>query len=164
MPAGELHPFVLHFAVGLLLAAPFLDTAGLLFRREALLVAGRWNTLSGTVAAALSVATGLAAQAALGPHSAAGEALLHIHGALGWLLLAVWVPVAVWRAASSLPLPLRARTLYLTGSFIGAALVLSQAVLGGVLVYRHGVGLSAAARAEPVPHGEARIGVEKTVR
>lgn len=164
MPVGELHPFMLHFAVGLLLAAPLCDTAGLLLRREALLLAGRWNTLIGTGAAVFSVATGLAAQGALGKHSAAGEALLHIHGALGWLVVAVWVPVAVWRGASKLPLPTRARTLYLTGAFVGAALVLSETVLGGMLVYRHGVGLSAAARAEPVPHGDARIGVEKTVR
>src|SRR5207248_11545254 len=41
---AELHPFVLHFAVGLLVAAPACDAAGLLFHREGLLHASRWTT------------------------------------------------------------------------------------------------------------------------
>jgi len=141
---------VLHFAVGLLLIAPVFDVLGLVLRREALLLTGRWNTLIGSVAAVLSVLTGLTAEASLGPHSAAGEALLHIHKALGYVMLAAVVPVSFWRAASKHPLPLRARTIYLAGSFAAAAIVLAQAILGETLVYRHGVGLSAAARAEPV--------------
>src|SRR5437868_6797711 len=70
--------------------------------------------------------------------------------ALGYVMLTVVVPVSFWRAASKHPLPLRARTIYLAGSFAVAAIVLAQAILGETLVYRHGVGLSAAARAEPV--------------
>jgi uncharacterized membrane protein len=147
---GELHPFVLNFAVGMLLVAPACDVLGLVLRREALLLAGRWNTLIGAVAAVLAVLTGLTAEATLGPHSTAGEALLHIHKALGYVLLAFSLPVAGWRAASKLALPLRARTFYLAGSFAVAAVVLAQAVLGETLVYRHGVCLSAAARAVPL--------------
>ena len=145
MPAGELHPFVLHFAVGLLLIAPVCDVLGLMLRREALLFAGRWTTLLGTFAALLSVITGLGAEAALGPHSAAGEALLSLHKALGFVVLGVWVPVAIWRLFSKLALPLRARTLYLAGAFAGGVVLTVEAVLGTALVYRHGVGLSAGA-------------------
>ena len=155
--SGELHPVVLHFAVGLLLTAPICDVLGLVLRREPLLQAGKWMTLAGTVAAGLSLVTGLAAEAALGPHSAAGEALLHIHKALGIVLVAAWAPVAAWRALSKLPLPLRARTLYLAAAFSAAAILTVETVLGGTLVYRHGVGLSPAARAEPMaPSARAR--------
>jgi len=147
---GELHPFVIHFAVGLLLIAPICDVLGLFLRREALLYAGRWTTLLGVVAAALSIATGFGAEAALGPHSAAGEALLNLHRALSLVVFAVWLPVAVWRILSKLPLPLRGRTLYLAAAFTGGVLLTVQAALGNALVYRHGVGLSPAARAEPV--------------
>jgi uncharacterized membrane protein len=147
---GELHPFVLHFAVGLLLMAPLCDVLGLLLRREALLHAGRWNTLIGTLAAILALVTGLGAEAALGPHSAAGEALLHLHSALGIVTVVVWVPVAGWRLASKLALPVRLRTLYLAAAISGAAILTVETVLGGALVYRHGVGLSPAARAEPI--------------
>lgn len=164
MPVAELHPFVLHFAVALLLAAPVCDALGLLFRREALLQAGRWNTLLGAGAAGLAVATGLAAESALGPHSAAGDALLHLHKALGLLMVAAWLPIALWRGVSRLALPQRARTLYLTASFVGAALALGSALLGSALVYRHGVGLSASARAEPTPHSTTRIPMDKTAR
>jgi len=148
--SGELHPFVLHFAVGLLLMAPLCDVLGLLLRREALLYAGRWNTLFGTFAGVLALMSGLGAEAVLGPHSAAGDALLHLHKALGFVMIAVWVPIAGWRLASKLPLPLRARTLYLAAAISGAAILTVETVLGGALVYRHGVGLSPAARAEPV--------------
>ncbi len=154
MPA-ELHPFVLHFAVALLVAAPACDAAGLLLHREGLLHAGRWNTLIGTVAAGLSVLTGLAAQAELGPHSAAGAALLNLHSALGYVVLALWVPAALWRAFSKLALPVRLRTLYLVLAFAGAAACIADALLGAALVYRHGVGLSPAARAQPLPRAPA---------
>jgi uncharacterized membrane protein len=148
--AGELHPFLVHFAVGLLLIAPAADVFGLLLRREALLYTGRWTTLLGTGFSLLAIASGWGADAALGAHSAAGEALLRLHGALGYVATGIWVPVAVWRAASKLALPLRARTLYLAASFAAASVLIAETVLGGALVYRHGVGLSPAARAEPV--------------
>lgn len=150
MLAGELHPFVVHFAVGLLLIAPAVDVFGLLLRREALLYTGRWTTLLGTGFALLAVASGWGDEARLGAHSAAGEALLHLHEVLGYVAAAIWLPIAGWRLASKLALPLRARTLYLSASFAAAAVLTAETVLGGALVYRHGVGLSPAARAEPV--------------
>lgn len=150
MPTGELHPFVLHFAVGLLLVAPLCDVAGLALRRESLLYAGRWTTLIGTFAALLSALTGLGAEATLGPHSTAGEALLHLHEVLGYVVVGVWLLVSLWRALSKLPLPLRARTFYLAFAFAGGVVVIAEAALGTAMVYRHGVGLSPSARAEPV--------------
>jgi uncharacterized membrane protein len=156
MPGGELHPFLVHFAVGLLLIAPIVDVFGLILRREALLYTGRWTTLLGTGFALLAVASGWGAEAGLTAHSAAGEALLHLHEALGYVATGIWLPVAVWRAVSKLALPLRARTLYLAVTFAAASVMMVEAFLGGALVYRHGVGLSPAARAEPVVRAPAR--------
>ena len=165
MFSAELHPFVLHFAVALLVMAPLCDVVGLVFKREALLHAGRWNTFFGTLTCMFSVLTGLAAELMLGSHSQAGEALLHLHKALGYALLGVCIPVAAWRAISQYPFPRRARTLYLALSIAGAAICIAEAVLGSALVYRHGVGLSPAARAEPVLRQvPSRIGVEKNPR
>ena len=147
----ELHPVLLHFAIALLVTGPAFDLAGLLLRREALLVAGRWNTLVGAAVLLLVTASGLAAEASLGPHSDAGSALLSLHHGLGLALPLLWVPAAIWRAVSEHLLPVRLRTLYLTASYVGAALIISQAALGSWMVYRHGVGLTAAARAQPMP-------------
>src|SRR2546430_17258470 len=110
MLGGELHPFLVHFAVGLLLIAPIADVFGLILRREALLYTGRWTTLLGTGFALLAVASGWGAEAGLSAHSAAGEALLPLHQALGYCATRSLVPVAVWRALSKLALPLRGRT------------------------------------------------------
>ncbi len=146
---GQLHPIAVHFAVALLLVAPACDALGMVLRREALLLTGRWNTLFGAGAAVVAVLTGLAAQSGA-EHGGAGVPLLQLHRALGLLLAAVWVPLAVWRGAvSRVSLPIRLRTLYLTASFVGAAMVLVQAGLGSTLVYRHGVGLSPSARTRP---------------
>ena len=150
MLSVELHAFVLHFAVGLLIASTLLDVIGLLVHREQLLFGGKWTTILGAVFALLSVATGFVAQGALGPHSAAGEALLHLHQALGFVLAGLWLPLAVWRAFAKSALPLRLRTFYLAGAFAGAALVLLETGLGTTLVYQHGLGLSPSARAEPL--------------
>lgn len=162
---GQLHPFVLHFAVGLLLTAPLCDVAGLLLRRESLLHAGKWMTLSGAVAAVLSVLSGLGAEAVLGPHSPAGDPLLQLHRALGYVMLGVYLPLSAWRAVSKLPMPLRLRTLYLALAFTGGVVVTVEAVLGSTLVYRHGVGLSASARSETVvrqaPAGTSPVKVDK---
>ena len=156
MLAGELHPFLVHLAVGLLLVAPLADVLGLLLRREALLYTGRWTTLLGTGFCVLAMLSGWGAEAALGPHSVAGEVLLRLHGRLAWVVMGLFVPVAAWRAASKLALPLRARTLYLALAFTASAVLAAQAVLGGALVYRHGLGLSPGARAEPVIRSTAR--------
>ena len=148
------HPAVVHFAIALLLIGPTMDALGLLLRRESLLLAGRWNVLVGAGMLALAELSGFSATSGLSPHSAAGQALLNLHTALGHLCVAIWLPLAVWRAVTDL-IPRRARTLYLTLSFTGATLIFAQAALGAALVYRHGVGLSPAARAEPMVHESA---------
>src|SRR5476651_1675026 len=113
----------------------------MVLRRDALLQAGRWNTLIGVGAAAFAVVTGLSAQVQA-DQGGAGASLLQLHRALGLLLVAVWLPLAFWRGAlRRVSLPVRLRTIYLTLSFVGAAIVLVQAGLGSTLVYRHGTGL-----------------------
>jgi uncharacterized membrane protein len=154
---AEFHPITVHFAVALLVVGPALDLFGLLFKRESLLSAGRWNTLVGAGALLVTLLSGLSAESGLGPHSSAGGALLPLHRALGFVTAAVWVPGALWRALDRHLLPQRLRTLYLTVSYAGAALILGQAALGSTMVYLHGVGLSAAARAEPPPPKPTRL-------
>jgi uncharacterized membrane protein len=158
---GELHPFIIHFTVALLLVAATCDMLGLLLRRETLLQAGRWNTLIGAGFAILGALSGFAAEKSLGGHSSAGAALLELHRGLGIVIAIVWVPVGAWRAGSKMALPLRLRTLYLTAAFTGAALVLVESVLGTALVYRHGVGLSESARAVPMAQPHQKIKADK---
>jgi uncharacterized membrane protein len=46
--------------------------------------------------------------------------------------------------------------LYLAAAFTAAAVLTAETILGSALVYRHGVGLSPAARAEPVVRSTTR--------
>jgi uncharacterized membrane protein len=147
----ELHALTVHFTFALLATAPLFDLLGLLLRREALLAAGRWNTWAGTLFLLVTLASGLAGESALGPSSPAGVPLLSLHGALGYTLVPIWLAAAVWRRVSKGPIPARFRTLYLALTYVGAVLVFAEGALGSMLVYRHGVGLSASARAQPAP-------------
>src|SRR5437868_6882477 len=108
----------------------------MVLRREALLQAGRWNTYFGAAAAVLAIFTGLAAGSSVDLRGTAGDPLLQLHRALGYLLAAVWVPLAGWRAIARVALPLRLRTIYLTLAFVGAAMVLVETGLGTTMVYR----------------------------
>ena len=155
MLSVSLHPLVVHFAIALLLVGPAMDTVGLLLRRESLLLTGRWNVIIGAVMLALAELSGFTSSTELTNTSQAGQALLNLHLGLGYVCIAIWLPAALWRALSPQLLPLKFRTLYLTLSYTGAALVLAQAALGTALVYRHGVGLTANARAEPATHTAA---------
>jgi uncharacterized membrane protein len=156
-----LHPVVVHFAVALLVIGPAMDTVGLLLRREALLLTGRWNIMIGAAILILAEISGLSASASLGPYSEAGTPLLNLHTALGHVCVIVWLPIALWRGLSKQLLPRHVRTLYLTLSYTGATLILAQAALGAALIFRHGVGLSSTARAIPtVQHQQAPMVIE----
>ena len=78
-----LHPMIVHFAIGLLLTAAVFDALGLARTSERLIFAGFWNVVVGAFAAVLTVATGLYAEATLGPHNAIANELLSVHKFLG---------------------------------------------------------------------------------
>jgi uncharacterized membrane protein len=60
-------------------------------------------------------------------------------------------PVAYLRVDFPLSLQVLLMFVYLTVAFVGGAMMLVQAGLGTTLVYRHGVGLSASAKASAPP-------------
>src|SRR5436305_13103577 len=107
---GELHPFLSHFAVALLLIGPACDAFGVALRRDSLLHAGRWNTLLGDACAAASLASGPGARAALGSHGPAGEARLNLQRALACVLAAPRAPVPRRRPLAEPPPPTRLGT------------------------------------------------------
>lgn len=143
-----LHPTVVHFAIGLLFTAVFLDVAGLWRNDERLLWAGFWNTVLGATSAVFAVGTGLLASARLGAVNEIGTALLPFHQLAAWAGTALAVLLAGWRIAMKGGIRRKLRTLYLTTAFLTAFVFLATGALGGALVYAYGLGITpdAAAR------------------
>src|SRR3989338_6946161 len=55
------HPLFVHFPIALLIACLFFYITGIIFKKENLLIAGKWSLYLGTLSAALAVWTGLRA-------------------------------------------------------------------------------------------------------
>ncbi len=136
-----LHPGVVHFAVALVLAGVLLDVVALWRASERLLFAGYWNTLLGAAALAVAVATGALAEANLGAHNGLGDALLALHRATAYAALILALALATARLAMRGRIRPKTRTLYLAAAFTTSALIIISATLGGVLVYRFGLGI-----------------------
>lgn len=136
-----IHPTVVHFAIGLLLAGLAFDVVGLLRINEKLLFAGFWNTIVGAVAVVIAVITGLSAEAQLGPHSKIGDSLLSFHKLFGLVELVVVAALVAGRVAMKGYIWPKARIPYLTLAFLAASIIGITGIFGGVLVYAYGIGL-----------------------
>ena len=94
--AINIHPLFVHFPIAFLFGALALYGLGVLLRKDELLSAGKWVLYFGTLAAAVTVWTGLQAAETV-PHDATTHPLMMIHQYFGFtvvglsLLLSAWV-------------------------------------------------------------------------
>lgn len=145
--APNLHPLVVHFPIALLAAALTVDIVDTFRGRPAWLgAAGTWLYGAGAALAVAAFLSGQRAAATVVVHEAVRTAITaHENWALattGWFAL-----VAVMRAAVGVVAPRRRthRRLLVAAGVLGMGLLWQASDLGGRLVYRHGVGVDAAA-------------------
>src|SRR3989338_3837349 len=87
--AGEainVHPLFVHFPIALLLAALALYLFGSILKKEALLAAGKWNLLLGSLSAIATVWTGLKAAETVS-HGGGTHQIMMAHQYLGFAVL-----------------------------------------------------------------------------
>ena len=140
--APNLHPFLVHFPIALLVTAVIIDWAGIMSRPATRTPFTTALYLAGTLTLVGTFLTGRdAAQTVLLPGMA--HAVVEDHRA--WATGCLWVFVGV----TALRLGLRGqrkttrsyvRLLLATGGLVGVALLVQTADLGGQLVYKYGVG------------------------
>lgn len=148
---ARIHPYVVHFAVGLILASVVMFVAAALLRSRpwsaTLLPAARWNLWIGAACALASIGTGFVDYIGNVCDAAAVEAtVLHRRsGAVTWWS-SLLVGIAVYRTRQRMPGPL------LLGALVWVAVAaLTATRLGTDLTYAQGLGVDRAwqERGEP---------------
>lgn len=150
----NMHPFLVHFTIGLLITSVALFFAGMALKAKVaghrLTIAARWNLWIGTGFAFVTVAAGYQAYNTVA-HDDLGHAAMILHLKWAWVALLLFVAAAglAWRdrlrpAGAALPLALML--------LLGAAALSVTGYLGAENVYRHGLGVMRLPQIESPDH------------
>jgi uncharacterized membrane protein len=135
------HPACVHFPIVLLTLGGLWEAWGQFTARESAIRGGGLLTLLGTLSVLPTLVTGyLAANSVAIPAEA--RTVFDRHELNGWLVLGVFVLLLFWKAWHRGVVPESQRKPYALLQLVGVGLVVVSAVLGGELVYTHGVGTS----------------------
>ena len=135
----SLHPMLVHFPIALLMAAFFVETLALLFRRPGWHAVSLWCLGLGTLGALAAVLSGRQAMA-VAKHSMEIYRIMKLHERLGYGVLALAVFVTGWRLVKRDQLERRARRLLWILLAAACGGMAFGAYLGGRMVYEFGVG------------------------
>lgn len=136
----NVHPLFVHFPIALLLESLAFYFLGMVFKKEELLKAGKWTLYFGTLAAAVTVWTGLQAANTV-PHGGAVHELMMIHQYFGFAVLGLSLVLSAWLFFSKSHIPSKGRILFLVGLVLLGAILTQGADFGGRMVFLHGVGV-----------------------
>ena len=133
---------MVHFALAFAVCGALAEVAGILLGKERLERFGGTLVLLGAAAVVLAVATGyLAANTAPGLMEGVPSAALDRHERLALLGAGTLLVLVVWKGIGGGRIAPGRRRWYALALILAAALLLWAALLGGRLVYAHGVGI-----------------------
>lgn len=136
----NVHPLFVHFPIALLLESLALYGLGCLLKKEELLASGKWVLYFGTLAAAVTVWTGLQAAKTV-PHDATTHPIMMVHQYFGFAVLGLSLALSAWVFFSKSNLPAKGRPFFLIGLLLLAGILIQGADFGGRMVFLHGVGV-----------------------
>jgi uncharacterized membrane protein len=143
LKAWQLHPFVDHFTVALILIGILMDLAGSIFSARLWI---RYMALTLMIAGAIGAAGsnltgGWEADRLWDSVHGAGKAVLERHAWWGDKLPWVFGALALWRlGVQFIGFIAASRPIYLLFAILGGAAIIYQGHLGGEMVYDYGIG------------------------
>jgi uncharacterized membrane protein len=155
--SANVHPMVVHFPIALLSSYFLMDVWGMLSRRPSLRYVARWLLYLGAIGAIAAVAAGLVA-AEMVPHGAQVHEIMETHERLGFTVAGIATGLAVWRRLAQEKLSMMANSLQLLLGFIMLGCMTFGADLGGLMVYRYGVGVHGVSSGEDLHHHHGHAG------
>ena len=93
--AMNIHPLFVHFPIALLLSSFAFYLLGTLLKQDQFLITGKWILYLGTIAAGVTVWTGVEAAKTVS-HGAATHEILTVHENLGFVVLGLSAILSVW--------------------------------------------------------------------
>jgi uncharacterized membrane protein len=136
------HPVLVHFTIAFLVVGGLVEAYGIAVTRERPERFGGALTVLGTIALVPTIVAGFLAENTL-PLNGAAASTVDDHERLGLIVLGIFVPLLVVKAWGRGRPPERWRRLYAVGLIAGVAAAAATAYVGGLMVYRLGVGVAA---------------------
>jgi uncharacterized membrane protein len=157
--APRIHAALNDLPPALLPLSVLFDLLGIAFKRESLKAAAFWTLVFGVLGTGAAIVSGLLAED-VAQHSEQAHEIMETHETLAFIVLGIFGLLAIWRIVRRGVWGEREQPVALTAGVIGVGILLYTAVLGGKLMFDHGVGIPTT-RLETIateraghPHGE----------
>jgi len=138
--APRIHAALNDLPPALLTASVVFDLLGVWLKRESLKAAGFWTLISGVLGAGAAIVSGLVAEDAV-QHSDQAHAIMETHETLAFIVLGIFGILAIWRILRRGVWREKEQPVALTAGVIGVAILVYAAMLGGKLIFDHGLGI-----------------------
>ncbi len=135
----NVHPAFVHFPIALLPATLVFYASGILFKKRAMLVAGRVCLYLSALSGILAVVTGLIAQDTI-PHNERIHHMMDTHRTTGFIILGIVVVLTLWSFWQREQRPQGAWG-FLFGLTLACYFVLQNGDIGSCMVYLEGAGV-----------------------
>lgn len=134
------HPVFVHFPIAMLLMASLFYWVGVVFKKESLLHAAKWELYAGTFFALLAVITGLWAAHTV-PHDEEVHRILVLHQYLGFIILLSSGFLSGWVFFAKASPPKKGSWAFLVALILLSLIIVQQGDFGGRMVFLHGTGV-----------------------
>lgn len=149
---ANIHPLLVHFPIAFLNGFLLMEFLGVLLKKEEFRTAATWMLYLGTLGAVAAVLAGLQASAAVSHAEEVHEIMLR-HRSLGITVLALGVFLSAWRLIVRGRFSFMAQLVHLAVAFVTVGVMTFGADLGGLMVYKYGVGGKAVEQPAGHVHG-----------
>lgn len=151
----NIHPLLVHFPIALLSAFLITDLFGFLLKKEKLKHSASVMLYIGAVGAMATVASGLMAANKV-PHAEEVHFIMQRHKYFGITVLVISLFLSIWRYLLEETFSKTGQVIHFTLSILMVGVMSMGADLGGMMVYRYGVAVSAVPQEQGHNHSESR--------
>ena len=138
----NIHPLIVHFPISLFTVFLFTEFINFFINNERLESAASYVLYLGTLAAVATVLAGFRAASTV-THTDAVHTIMESHEAFGVTVLVMGVVLSIWRLMRGKKFSPIERIIHLIAAFAIVIVLSLGADLGGLMVYKYGVGVKA---------------------
>ncbi len=135
----NIHPLFVHYPIALFTAFFLAEFVGVVFKKESFRCAASFTLYLGNIAALFTVAAGYYAAYTV-EHSEEVHAIMEDHEHLGVTVLILATFLSLWRLYARRRFSPKGQMLHLFLAFVLSVIIAFGADLGGLMVYKYGVG------------------------